>query len=162
MSYMKLLKLLYLADRKALVELGRPITYDLFVSMPKGPVLSKTYNLMVEEPDPAGPPSYWRKLISQPEYYDVRLLGDAPNDQLSTADEGILDRIFAEFGSWSRWKVVEYTHQLPEYRDPDGSSLPINLRDILLSEGLTREDAEAILGALEADATMERLARQPA
>ncbi len=33
MSYMKLIKLLYLADRAALVRFGRPITTDRYVSM---------------------------------------------------------------------------------------------------------------------------------
>ena len=37
MPYLKLIKLLYLADRQALLELGRPISCDLFVSMPHGP-----------------------------------------------------------------------------------------------------------------------------
>ena len=41
MSYMKLIKLLYLADREALSRWGRPITTDKYVSMDKGPVLSR-------------------------------------------------------------------------------------------------------------------------
>ena len=42
MSHMKLIKLLYLADRRALVRWGRPITCDWYVSMPQGPVPSFT------------------------------------------------------------------------------------------------------------------------
>ncbi len=159
MSYIKLLKLLYLADRTALVKLGRPITCDLFVSMPKGPVLSNTYNLMQEEPTPAEARSYWHTVISPPVDYEVRLLtDDVPNDQLSQAEEAILDEIFTEFGGWNRWDLVAYTHKLPEYRDPKGSSHPINLRDILQAEGLSKKDAQAVLDALEADARMEQLA----
>lgn len=159
MSYLKLLKLLYLADRKALVELGQPITCDLFVSMDKGPVLSRTYDLIREEPTPFDEPSYWRQLISPPADFDVRLLTtDAPNDYLSTAHEEILDATFAEFGHWNRWDIVQYTHGLPEFQDPQGSSIPIDLRTILLSEGLTERDADAVMGALDADARMEQLA----
>lgn len=40
MSHMKLIKLLYLLDREAYVRWGRPVTYDTYVSMPHGPVLS--------------------------------------------------------------------------------------------------------------------------
>jgi uncharacterized phage-associated protein len=40
MSYMKLIKLLYFADRVALSRFGRPITTDRYVSMDRGPVLS--------------------------------------------------------------------------------------------------------------------------
>ena len=35
MSYMKLIKLLYLADREALARWGRPITTDQYVSTPR-------------------------------------------------------------------------------------------------------------------------------
>ena len=37
-NLMALLKMLYLADRMALVETGYPITGDRMVSMPNGPV----------------------------------------------------------------------------------------------------------------------------
>ncbi len=161
MSYLKLLKLLYLADRQALVQLGRPITHDLLVSMPRGPVLSNTYNLMLEEQSPAGPPSYWHQFVSAPEDYCVELLREAPNDQLSSAEEAILDKVFERFGTWNRWDLVDYTHGLPEYRDPNGSSIPIDLRAILLAEGMNREEADAVLGSLEAEAAMERIASGP-
>src|SRR5947199_6070444 len=77
MPYLSLIKLLYFADRKALLELGRPISYDLFVSMPHGPVLSRTLDLITGEPDPKNP-SYWGKYISEPENYHVRMLLDPP------------------------------------------------------------------------------------
>ena len=92
MSYMKLLKLLYLADRQALLELGRPITFDRFVAMPHGPVLSRTCDLITSEPDPLGP-TYWGRYISAPSNYEVGLLGEVPNDQLSPAEEAILDSV---------------------------------------------------------------------
>ena len=37
LNHMKLMKLLYLADRRALIQWGRPITFDWYVSMPHGP-----------------------------------------------------------------------------------------------------------------------------
>ena len=39
------LKMLYLADKKALESWGKTITGDKMVSMPKGPVLSTVYDL---------------------------------------------------------------------------------------------------------------------
>jgi uncharacterized phage-associated protein len=41
---LKLLKLMYLADRKSLLETGVPITGDSISALDKGPVLSQTYN----------------------------------------------------------------------------------------------------------------------
>jgi len=156
MPYISLLKLLYFADRRALAELGRPISHDLFVSMPHGPVLSRTLDLITAEPD-RGPASYWRQYISEPENYDVRLLRDAPNDQLSQAEEAILDAVFREVGHLSRWQLVERSHQLPEWRDPQGSSVPIDLLSILMEQGVTREDAEAIVGDLVAEDAVDSL-----
>src|SRR5688500_6404126 len=40
----KLVKLMYLAERLSLFRYGEPITGDKLVSMPNGPVLSRTYD----------------------------------------------------------------------------------------------------------------------
>lgn len=52
MSYLKLIKLLYLLDREALLRWGRPVTTDRYVSMDNGPVVSRVYDLIREEPAP--------------------------------------------------------------------------------------------------------------
>src|SRR5438445_7076997 len=49
MSYLRMLKLLYIADRESLKETGRPITGDRIVAMEHGPVLSGVYNLVKGE-----------------------------------------------------------------------------------------------------------------
>lgn len=46
MGRLRLLKLLYIADREALTERARPITGDSPVAMDNGPVLSNTYDLI--------------------------------------------------------------------------------------------------------------------
>jgi uncharacterized phage-associated protein len=150
MPYLKLIKLLYFADRRALLELGRPISYDLFVSMPHGPVLSRTYDVILGEPETD---SYWRRFISAPESYEVRLLEEPPNDQLSPAEEGIIDSVFQRFGWMDKWALRDYTHKkLPEYQDPKGSSVPISIHEILLAQGMDEQDAQAIEDELEAEA----------
>ncbi len=149
MSYMKLLKLLYLADRKALLSFGRPITYDRYVSMDHGPVLSQTYNLIVAEESPTEAPSYWRSLISVPENFEVSLrVPTPPNDQLSPAEEGVLDDVFDEFGAMGRWQLVTFVHTLPEWKDPHGSSIPISVRDVLSGGGIDESDVEEIESGL--------------
>src|SRR3989304_7235844 len=72
MSYMKLLKLLYLADREALLRWGRPISTDVYVSMDHGPVLSKTLDMINEGPDTGG--RIWAEYISSSSNYEVTLL----------------------------------------------------------------------------------------
>jgi uncharacterized phage-associated protein len=158
MSYMKLLKLMYLADRKALLQFGRPITYDRYVSMDHGPVLSQTYNLMVAEESPTGAPSYWRELISEPIKYEVSLrVAQPPHDQLSPAQESVLDDVFDEFGAMSRWELVSLVHTLPEWQDPQGSSVPISLRDLLAGAGVDDADVDEIEAALLGEEAMAAL-----
>lgn len=48
-SIFELLKTMYAAERKALASWHRPITGDSFCSMPKGVVLSRTYDLIKGE-----------------------------------------------------------------------------------------------------------------
>lgn len=156
MSYMKLLKLMYLADRKSLLQHGRPITYDRFVSMDQGPVLSQTYNLMVaeESPDRA---SYWRRYISEPDHYEVHLVQDAPSGELSKAQEALLEDIFRDFGRMGRWQLVDYCHTLPEWEDPHGSSIPIAVADVLRAGGLDAEDIAAVEEAFLAEDALSAL-----
>ncbi len=46
MAYVRLLKLLYIADREWLAEAGRTITGDEAVAMKNGPVLSRVHDLI--------------------------------------------------------------------------------------------------------------------
>src|SRR2546422_3039383 len=66
MSYLKLIKMLYFLDREALLWWGRPVTTDRYVSMDNGPVVSRIYDLIREEPVP-GTEQIWRLYISAPQ-----------------------------------------------------------------------------------------------
>ncbi|MFM2312862.1 MAG: hypothetical protein RLZZ04_2138 [Cyanobacteriota bacterium] len=145
MCYMKLIKLMYIVDRTALLEWGRPVTYDHYVSMPHGPVLSNTLDRINEGASPNSN-SYWLQHISSPSGYDVHLIKEKNSyDELSEAEEELIQRIFGEFGHWYRWNLVEYLHEnTPEWQDPEGSSIPIEYHDILLAGGKTEAEAKSI------------------
>lgn len=137
MSYIKLIKLLYFADREALLLWGRPITTDVYVSMDNGPVVSQIYNLIREEDKP-GSRGAWRQYISQSKDFDVELLSENPPcDELSRAEENLLDKIFEKYGHLNRWDLVKLSHDLPEWQDPHGSAFPIEYSDILRAEKKT-------------------------
>jgi len=156
LNHMKLMKLLYLADRRALIQWGRPITFDWYVSMPHGPVLSFTLDRINDTAPPDGS-SYWHRHISERRDHEVALLGDAPRDQLSPAEEQLLDAVRREFGAMNQWDLRDYSHTLPEWRDPKGSSLPIEIRDILLAEGFSESEAREVLDSLQAEEFAARL-----
>jgi len=145
MHYIKLLKLLYIADRQALNEWGIPISHDNYVSMDNGPVLSQTYNLMKE----GG--REWSQYISAPfGEAEVRLTAEPPqNKKLSPAEEKILRRVFEQFGHQSRWDLVDHVHTFPEWQDPEGSSIPIKVEEILNALDATPESVSAIVAELE-------------
>ncbi|MBZ5584108.1 MAG: SocA family protein [Acidobacteriia bacterium] len=156
MSYVKLIKLLYLADREALIRWGRPITTDRHVSLDNGPVVSRIYDLIRDEP----PPNcfrIWRRFISEPDGYEVRLLGDPGSGELSRPEQELIDEVFAQHGRQNRWAVVDYTRSLPEWTNPDGGALPIGYGDILRAAHKSREEISAVEEALESEALGERV-----
>ncbi|MDO9533271.1 MAG: Panacea domain-containing protein [Deltaproteobacteria bacterium] len=142
MNYMKLIKLLYLADREALSQWERPITGDVYVSMDNGPVLSKVLDKINSGRGPSGVKSYWHKYISSPEGYNVKLLKQEPQfDELSKREKNLLLHIFAKYKEFDKWQMVKICHDiLPEWRDPDGTSIPIRVEDILREVKKTERD----------------------
>lgn len=155
MSYLKLIKLLYLADREALCRWGFSITNDRYVSMDHGPVVSRTYNLMIDEVEKP----FWSKYITPPlGQYELELTAEeCPIDALSRAEEKLLAEIFERYGRMDRWKLRDYTHTLPEWQDPSGSSLPISIREILEAQNLSPEEIAAITSEIEAAEKAERI-----
>ena len=146
MSHLKLIKLLYLVEREALTRFGAPLAYDRYVSMPHGPVMSATLDRINEREAYEG--GYWDQYIGPKRNNEVSLrdLQVVPNDQLSPAEESLIDEIFRRHGHLGRWELVRFTHTLPEWIDPEGSSLPIDPGDILRSAGYSDQDIAEVLG----------------
>ncbi len=130
----KLVKLIYLADKLHLLRYGRTITNDDYYAMENGPVGTTVKDVL----------SFDSFNITSSGYkYASRLLKKIdknnfeanPNakvsfDMLSESDKGVLDFIIDKFGKMSQWKLVEYTHKYPEwYQYQD-----------LFKEGLTRRE----------------------
>ena len=144
MHYMKLIKLLYLADREALQRWGIPITTDTYVSMDHGPVVSTIYDLIRQRA--AG--ETWQAYISAPMgdmNKEVSLVKQGKLARLSRAEEKLIREVFEKYGHWNRYVLRDYVmHSLPEWKDPEGTSLPITIADILKAGGDTREEIEAV------------------
>jgi uncharacterized phage-associated protein len=156
MNYLALMKLLYLADREALLRYGRPITGDKVVAMKHGPVLSRVYNLVSHKKQEL-PASQWHKFIARPDsyVYTVRFSGVPDISELSQAEVALIDEIFARFQGWDEWSLVAYTHTLPEWHDPKNTSVPIPFEDILKAAKKPAEEIKAIAEDAEADSFME-------
>jgi uncharacterized phage-associated protein len=145
MHYMKLIKLLYLVDREALLRWGIPVTTDTYVSMDHGPVVSAIYNLIRRVTKPTS----WAEYISAPMgdcNKEVSLVRrDIKLKKLSRAEEKLIREIYEKYGRWNRYRLRDYVmHKLPEWQDPEGTSIPISIADILSAEGEDREEIRAV------------------
>lgn len=134
---MELVKLLYLADREALIRFGHPITGDMFAALPHGMILSRILNLIRLGPgDEDGAP--WFEAVSAPIGYDVesrQKLGG--NCELSGAEEKILRQVFEKCGQMDWKQLSRLTHALPEWADPKSGSLSVSPEQILAHAGKT-------------------------
>jgi len=156
MKYLKLIKLLYIADREALRQWGRPVTTDRYVSMKEGPVVSNVYNLIVSEPSPREQ-SIWHQHIRTVSNWDVELVGDTPKDELSDAEETLLGDVFKTHGHKNRWELVDETHKFPEWKNPGTSSLPITYREILKAVNKSEEEVSADIAELKSIIAAQRV-----
>ena len=168
MEHLKLMKLLYLADRLSWKEYDKSITGDDYYSLPYGPVLSKTLNLIHGEtlPQLSGSATVWDNQIKDDANYCVSLAKEIDeNDEyfwgcLSLNDEQILNRVFADFGHFKTFELVEYTHNkkhVPEWQDPKGSSKKIKLPDLLAHLGKSKAHIAEILQEHKKQEEIDRL-----
>jgi uncharacterized phage-associated protein len=154
MYLIHVLKMLYIADREALQSWGRPITWDRYISMDNGPVLSETYNLMTGAAQGNG---IWERHISDRLGHKIGLEEDLPPGGLSKVELALLDSVFERFGTMDRWALCEFTHTFPEWKNPHGSTRRIRVRDILRAANKTPEEIEEICSGLEMVAEAESL-----
>ncbi len=148
---LKLMKLLYLAERLSLGRYGDTITGDSFVSMPHGPVLSMTLDHMNGNlPSVDGG---WASWVADRDSNAVALKDPSmvrtPEDDLlalSDTDLECLGEVWNEFGHWDKFALRDYTHSggCPEWENPGTSSRPIPPSRLLKAVGCTPEQVEAI------------------
>ncbi len=148
LSLLKLMKLMYLAERESLRKYGEPMIGDRLVSMEHGPVLSHTLNHMngLRESSPDG----WDSWVADRENHDLALsreVHDARRDLplLSDADLEILELMWANYGHMTGFQLRDLTHDIcNEWEDPDNSSTPIPYARLLRCVGYTPEVAKEI------------------
>ena len=131
--------MLYLADREAFKKMERPISGDSYVSMPKGPVLSETYD-SINYPNK----SYWNTYIKKMDY-NVCLSGDPGVSSLTPNEIKVLEDIYKQHKN-RNWKdMISYCHKYcAEWQNPGGTSIPIHIKDILKAVNKTDEEIEII------------------
>jgi len=158
MDLYHLIKLLYLADRRSLIETGYTITGDQMVSMQWGTVLSGTYDAIKEPDTPGG--GGWPEYVKRGAGRRVLLCGERPEtDELSLYEIRVLTEIHSEYGGYSFSAFRELTHDLPEWRDPGASSSLIEPEEILRSSGKSESEIERLVADADAHWLMAQALR---
>src|SRR5690625_3586437 len=112
---LKLMKLLYLAERESLRRYGESISGDKAVAMPHGPGLPKTLDMM----DGWGGEAEggWNSWVEDRDGHDLALcdpgmIRSTEQDllELSDGDLEVLDSTWEDFGHMDKYALVEYTH----------------------------------------------------
>jgi len=133
MTRLRLLKLLYLADRQSLAETCRPITGDKVVAMDHGPVLSKTYECIRGR---GRHRASWAKHFRAEGDRDIVLTEDPGVHALCRYEVRILKDIARQWKGQNDSALWKWVHggNLPEYNKHEpskGGKEDIPLEDII-------------------------------
>jgi hypothetical protein len=149
--------MLYLADKESLKGSLQTITGDKYVSMNSGPVLSKLYDLIMGRWRIENEQNLWNSRFTRNEHDIIAMTDRIPQSELSAFEMQILDQIYAHFENFSLREMINYVHNnCPEWKFPDGSSIPIEPTEILESIGRPPEEIEWILAESKAFEEEER------
>ncbi|MDO4936293.1 MAG: DUF4065 domain-containing protein [Sutterellaceae bacterium] len=154
MTQAKLLLLMYLAEKQFLLRYGERLTGDSLVSTESGPGLSSTYACFCSYN------KYSNQWITKPNPHDLALNPSVEVrredpldtfDELSVADQGILDSVYESCGTVPLRELKEmliHPVYCPEWTRSDEPSSPINIADLLRKNGITQEQTDATLKKL--------------
>jgi uncharacterized phage-associated protein len=155
LEILKLMKLMYLAERASYQKFGEPMIGDKLVSMDNGPALSITLNHM-NRFLPSGPEG-WETWVSDRNDYVLALnreVRDPKDDllELSDAELELLDSVWTQYGGYGSFPLAELTHEIcPEWEDPHGNSLPITQSRLLRSLGFDPQTAKELEERIESN-----------
>jgi uncharacterized phage-associated protein len=139
-SKLKLMKLMYIADRESFRICGEPITYDDYCSMPHGPVLSKTYDIMKGDSNQ----TYWDDFIHQKNEKEIVLQKNPGIGKLNLEETDILESVYLQYGNYSASELRNLTHNFPEYVETK-SSKPIQYQQIMQGIGIPEKEIAQLL-----------------
>ncbi len=142
---LKLIKLLYFAERKFLSENHHPMLFDEYYSLPHGPICSSTLNGMngiIHE-------EIWDDYIARNGNVVVAIkhLSRDDLDEVSDTELAVVDDIWRDFGQMTASQLRNYSHEnCPEYTETTGR-IPISYKQMLKAVG--KEDADVLANDID-------------
>lgn len=119
-DYIILAKLMYFADRQALLDLGHTITKGQHYSLEEGPIVSEVNDLLRggEHPNRYKSTGPWTEHISCTHIDGVRLLKDPGTDMLGKHEIEVLEAVYEKHGWKNKEQIEQTAHDLPEHLPP--------------------------------------------
>ena len=144
LNLLKLIKELYLIDRLSIEERDTSLSGDVYFSLPHGPVLSSTLD-MLNDLQYKNNNNIWNNFLlskkSRQDYYpNIILKKEISYDRLSKKDKEYIEKISKSFYSTAPYELEKYTHTLPEWEDPKGSCKKIKFKTIMLALGKSEDE----------------------
>ena len=138
---LKLIKLIYLAERQFLSAHHHPMLFDEFHSLPHGPVCSSTLNGITDVIHEA----LWDEYIARNGNIVVAVqpVEREDLDHISDAEMEVLDEVWQEFSGMTASQIRNHIQEnCPEYTGADKGRISISYRQIF--DALGEEDASQI------------------
>jgi len=136
---LKLIKLIYLAERRALAKFGLPMIFDEFYSLKDGPICSSALNGINGEIDPETWSSYIVMNQNRRNIALRRAVSRDDLDEISDAEIDVLEEVWGTFGSFTAGQIRNWTHNnCPEYTELSHGRVPITYSALLEAIGVTR------------------------
>lgn len=164
LDILKLMKLLYLAERTSFQKFHRPLIGDSLVSMKNGPVLSITLNFINGE---VRNQNFWNEWISDRANHEVGLKDPSlirdEDDllELSNNDIRLLNAVWDEFGHLGRWELVDWTHEYcAEWNNPGTSMIPIQYDQLFNALNIDAQLSQHIIEDMETEIRLNKIKQQ--
>lgn len=159
---LRLAKLLYIADREALVERGCPIVGGRAVAMEYGPLHSEMLDLIKDRHDDDSAGAEWTRFFTNNGNDVVMELDPDPeNLELSEYEIEKLSTVSNERVGKSTWEIVEETHNFQEYLDVNrpGTSTTIPADNILRQGGYTADEIKQVIADADEHSHLVKMLR---
>ncbi len=103
-TIMRILKLMYLADKTSLEKYGRFVSSDSYVAMEQGPVPTEAYDLMKKAR------THNTHGFKVQKNHEIRVTAPANEDELSESDIEILDDTIKQYGNLDIGVLLDKAH----------------------------------------------------
>lgn len=151
LEYLRVIKLLYLAERESIKEIGRPIIGDTVVAMDHGPALSRVYDLIKGSTTVPEEMLKWSAFVERCGRYVIRLSSNPGVGQLSRYETKKLRDVTKRNIGKDQWEIVDDMHKLEEWKKHylESTSRHIPLKTIFEAVGRADKFEGAMRAAKE-------------